>query len=237
MAPAVLVIAGTDSSCGAGVAADLAALGAHGVGARLAVTAVTAQGPDGVRGVWPMPGAGLLAQLEAAGSVDAVKVGMLGSAEAVQAVEGWLAARPELPVVVDPVLGASGGGDLLDPGALDALRQLLRRATLVTPNLPELETLGGEAWLADQPGAVLVKGGHGPGQTLVDRLVGAGTDREWRHQRLPGAHRGTGCRLASAVAAGLARGRPCPEAVDAAIRWLQQALRATRGPQRNPPVE
>jgi len=230
MTARVLVIAGTDSSGGAGLSADLGALGAHGVPARLVVTAVTAQGPTGVAGLWPVPVDGLRAQLDQAGDVQAVKIGMLGSLDAAALVAAWLARR-SLPVVIDPVLGASAGGALGSPAALVPLLAL---ATLVTPNLPELEALGGVGWLSRHPGAVLVKGGHGHGETLEDHLFGAGQARVWRHPRVAGVHRGTGCRLASAIAARLALGDPLTDAVDGGIRWLQLALGATAEAERNP---
>ncbi len=225
MTPRVLVIAGTDSSGGAGVAADLSALAAQGVGARLAVTAVTAQDAGGVHGVWPVSPLALSSQLDRAGTVQAVKIGMLGSPEAVQVVADWLAECPA-PVVLDPVMAASAGGILGTPASM---APLLALATLVTPNLPELRALGGDAWLAAHGGAVLIKGGHGVGDTLVDRLVGAGAERRWTHPRRPGTHRGTGCRLASAIAARLAQGESLPAAVAGGVGWLQGVLAATRG--------
>jgi hydroxymethylpyrimidine/phosphomethylpyrimidine kinase len=231
MTARVLVIAGTDSSGGAGLAADLAALQGQGVDVRLAVTAVTAQGPEGLVGTWPVPAVALAAQLDLAGPVQAVKIGMLGSLAVAAQVAAWLARR-SLPVVIDPVLGASAGGALGSPAAL---APLLALATLVTPNLPELEALGGVAWLSRHPGAVLVKGGHGHGDALEDHLFGAGPAQVWRHPRLPGVHRGTGCRLASAIAARLALGDPLPQAVDTGIRWLQVALDAAAAAGRNSP--
>lgn len=225
MAPRVLIIAGTDSSGGAGIAADLSALRAQGIAGVLAVTAVTAQDGAGVQGCWPVPAAGIIAQLRAAPPVDAVKIGMLGSAAAIHALRGWLQDFPG-PVVIDPVLGASAGGGLLPSADRPALLGLIAGATLVTPNLPELTTLGGDRWLAGHPGAVLIKGGHGDGASLRDRLVGCGPERAWQHRRLPGTHRGTGCRLASAIAARLAWGDGLEDAVDAGIRWLQTVLAA-----------
>ncbi len=236
MRPQVLVVAGTDSSGGAGLAADLAALRAHDVGARLAVTAVTAQDAHGVRGTWPVAADALSAQLAAAAPVHAVKVGMLGTATAVGIVHRWLRDF-DGPVVVDPVLSASTGGSLLGAQGLPALLALLRDATLVTPNLPELAALGGEAWLAEHPGAVLIKGGHGDGPTLVDRLVGAGPPVQWSHPRQGGQHRGTGCRLASAIAGQLALGLGLGDAVGRSIRWLQQDLDATSALVGNPQPE
>ncbi len=228
MTPVVLVIAGTDSSGGAGLAADLQALRAHGVRARIAVTAVTAQGAQGVRGIWPQTGTAVSDQIAAAGPVDAVKIGMLANREILHAVRLGLE-HFHGPIVVDPVLSASAGGGLLAPDAMEELQRLLPRAALVTPNLSEMAALGGESWLQEHPGAVLIKGGHGTGDQLEDRLRGVGPVRTWCHPRLPGEHRGTGCRLASAIAAHLARGCLIPEAVDGGIRWLQTELAGAAG--------
>jgi hydroxymethylpyrimidine/phosphomethylpyrimidine kinase len=176
-----------------------------------------------------MSSAAVTAQLAAAGPVQAVKIGMLGSAQVIGAVNAWLADFHG-PIVIDPVLSATAGGSLLSPEALPLLETLLRKATLVTPNLPELAVLGGESWLQDHPGAVLVKGGHGSGDSLTDRLVHLGQERTWRHRRVPGEHRGTGCRLASAIAARLALGQDLSVAVQGGIAWLQGWLKTPPDP-------
>jgi len=219
----VLVIAGTDSRAGAGLAEDLRTLVSHGVQARIAVTAVTAQGPGGLSGSWPVPPEAVRAQIQAAGPVEAVKIGMLATASVVEAVTEALAAS-RAPIVLDPVLEASAGGRLLDAEGLRGLGPLLSRVALVTPNLPELEVLGGEAWARERGGPVLIKGGHGPTAELVDRLVEGVRERRWVHERRPGEHRGTGCRLATAIAARLAGGAGLEDSVDGAIRWLQGDL-------------
>lgn len=236
--PVVLVVAGTDSSGGAGVAADLLALADLGVHGLLAVTAVTAQDDTGMRGSWPLPGAAVRAQLVAALRLRpaVVKTGMLAGAAAAEAVRDLVPAG--LPMVVDPVLAASSGAPLLDPAGVAALRELVvPRATVLTPNLAEAEALTGlpaagdeelvEGLLALGPRWVLLTGGHRQGEP-VDLL--AGPDG-FRH-RLAGSRvdtrydRGTGCLLASSLAAGLARGEPVPAAAARAKRAVSHALAA-----------
>lgn len=219
----VLAIAGSDSGGRAGLQADLPTIRAHGCHGLSAVTVVTAQDADAIRGTWEVP-AGALAQqigvLLAGFPVAAVKVGMLPSATAVTAVASALQGFRG-PVVVDPVLGDTGGGWSLSEEAVAALRTWLPHVTLVTPNLPELQRLGELSRVTR-----LVKGGHGEGDMLVDRLFVDGREHWWSHPRLPGRHRGTGCRLSSAIACRLAKGEELVHAVQGAIGWLQRELRA-----------
>ncbi|HSM93217.1 MAG TPA: hydroxymethylpyrimidine/phosphomethylpyrimidine kinase [Anaeromyxobacteraceae bacterium] len=249
-APRVLVAAGLDPSGGAGLVADLEALAAVGARGWAVATALTAQGPRGARGFEPVGEAMLRAQIDALLSGEerpgALKTGMLGRA----AIARGLAARfqePDLarvPLVLDPVLAASSGARLFDDEGLGlepALRALLARATLVTPNLPELAALTGRDVSTDEAAveaakhlpvavAVLVKGGHRDGQP-VDLLVEDG-----RHvTRFPGTRRargarGTGCRLASAIAGLLAAGAPLHEAIAGAKRVVERYLDAAAGP-------
>jgi hydroxymethylpyrimidine/phosphomethylpyrimidine kinase len=229
--PAVLVIAATDSSGGAGLARDLATLAPLPVEARCVVTAVTAQSHARVTAVHPLPAQIIRAQLEAAlecGPVDAIKIGMLATAEAVRAVAAGL--PPHVPVVLDPVLVSSSGGVLLSTEGQRALAEMLPRVTLLTPNLPEAAALLGQApadtpegligharqLLARGPAAVLLKGGHGSGEAAVDHLVDAHAVQTLSSPRLPGTRRGTGCQLASGIAAGLAMGLPLREACERA---------------------
>lgn len=221
----VLAIAGSDSGGFAGLQADLATIRAHGCHPLSAVTVVTAQDANAIRGTWDVPPGALAQQigvLLAGFKIGAVKVGMLPSAAAVTAVASALKDYRG-PVVVDPVLGDSGGGWSLNEEGVAALRTWLPHVTLVTPNLPELRRLGE---LARVPR--LVKGGHGEGDMLVDRLFVDGREHWWSHPRLPGRHRGTGCRLASAIACRLALGDDLVAAVQSAIGWLQRELRAER---------
>lgn len=236
----VLVIAGLDSSGGAGVLRDCAVLAEHGLTARVAVTAVTAQGAMGVTALHPVPPAVVAAQIVAAGPVRAIKSGMLANAGIVRAVARSL--PPGIPFVLDPVLAASSGTDLLDAAGRAALRQhLLARATLITPNLPEAARLTGlpEAMDADTRHAtaaalfaigvqaVLLKGGHGRGPLAVDWLLRPGQPPlAFTASRLPNGKRGTGCTLATALTVALARGADLPEACAIAREYLQRWLGA-----------
>jgi len=247
-APRVLVVAGLDPSGGAGLVADLEALRAAGATGWVVATAFTAQGPGGARGFEPASEASLLAQLDALleGSGPwrerprAVKTGMLGTIGLARALAARLAAPPlsSLPAVVDPVLLASSGASLLDLGGLspgEALAPLLARARLATPNLPELAALTGRdvsseagavaAARALPARAVLVKGGHREGPP-VDLLVERRRVTRFAGRRRPGTARGTGCRLASAIAGRLALGASLEEAVRAGKRIVERYLDA-----------
>lgn len=245
--PRVLVCAGLDPSGGAGLLADLEALAAAGARGWAVATALTAQGPRGARAVVPASPEMLLAQVDALleGARElprAVKTGMLGSGANAAALSERLARRPlgKVPLVVDPVLAASSGLALLDAAdAREALHALLARATLATPNWPELEALAGRALGSEEEAvraarelparAVLVKGGHREGEP-VDLLVRGRSVVRIRGRRRPVDARGTGCRLASAAAGFLARGVPLEESVRRAKRvverYLDAALRA-----------
>jgi hydroxymethylpyrimidine/phosphomethylpyrimidine kinase len=231
----VLSVGGSDSGGGAGIQADVKVLHALGVHASTAVTAVTAQNTLAVQGIWPVPVDSLRAQLRAVLDdigADVVKTGMLPSAESVACVAEEIG---DLPLVVDPVGLSSTGQRLGDP---DALRALLPRALVVTPNLAEVEALTGvvvtssgdlldaaKAVHALGPRWVLVTGGHLAGEPL-DLLYDGTTARELRGERVdtPNDH-GTGCTLASALAGHLARGRDVPGAAVLAKRVVAEALR------------
>jgi hydroxymethylpyrimidine/phosphomethylpyrimidine kinase len=208
------------------------------------VTAVTAQGERGVTAIHPAPPEVVAAQLEAvlAEGVDAIKVGMLATAATVEVVAAAMATRGDVPLVVDPVLAASSGTPLLSVEGVELLRdRLLPLATLVTPNLPEAAALTGLAAgsdeerlaaaraLAARGSAVLLKGGHGEGEEVVDLLVTAGVVERFAHRRQPRAMRGTGCRLAAAIAARLGCGDPLRQAVRGAIDYVQALLAAAPG--------
>lgn len=222
---AVLVIAGSDSSGGAGLARDLQTLAYFGTEALCALTAVTAQSDTELRRVYPLPPDLVCAQINAAldtRRIGAVKIGMLSTRAIVLAVAACLPPRSAVPLVLDPVLAASSGGALLDADGREALRQtLLPRATLVTPNIPESALLLGtvpatteaemleqaRALLALGPAAVLIKGGHGAGTQAVDVLLTEGhTPRRFTSPRRRHPVRGSGCALASGIAAALADG-------------------------------
>ncbi|HVV30666.1 MAG TPA: hydroxymethylpyrimidine/phosphomethylpyrimidine kinase [Mycobacteriales bacterium] len=240
--PAALAVGGTDSSGGAGLAADLLTFAAHGVHGLLAVTAVTAQDMSGVRGRTDLPAAAVAAQLEAAAACGPVvaKSGMLATASAAcalaDALDGALAG---VPLVLDPVIRATAGSRLLDVDAVGVLRErLLARALVCTPNLDEASALTGvsdprsseilDALLALGPRWVLLTGGHRTGAP-DDMLAGAdGTRLVLPGVRVPTAYdRGTGCTLASALAARLARGDDVPTAARTAKEFVTAALRGS----------
>ena len=248
--PRVLVVAGLDPSGGAGLLADAQALAAVGAAAWTVATALTAQGQGGPRGVQPATPALLEAQLDAVllgpERPRAVKVGMLARAALARTLAARLAAPPlaRLPLVVDPVLRATSGAALLDAGGRDpaqVLAPVLERARLATPNLDELALLTGLDVSTDEGAiraarglparAVLVKGGHRAGAP-VDLLVEGRRVTRFAGRRRRGTARGTGCRLASAIAGLLARRVPLEEAVRRAKalveRYLDAALRAPR---------
>ena len=236
----VLTIAGSDSGGGAGIQADLKTMLAHGVHGMSVIAAVTAQNSLGVQGVWPLPVEAVLAQLDSVLvdiGADAVKTGMLASPELVAAVAARLAPL-SVPLVVDPVGVSKHGDALLQDEAVEVLRSaLLPLATVATPNLAEVEQLtgfrvederdlrrGAEAVLAYGPKWVLVKGGHLPGEP-VDLLTDGTAEHRLRGPRLDNRHtHGTGCTLASAIAARLAVGDDVPTAVAAAKRYITGAI-------------
>ncbi|WP_210398222.1 bifunctional hydroxymethylpyrimidine kinase/phosphomethylpyrimidine kinase [Motiliproteus sediminis] len=243
--PVVLVVAGSDSGAGAGLQADLKTCFALGVYAATAVTAVTVQNTRGVRRVEPMS-AGLVAEQMRAVledfNVAAIKIGMLASAAVVESVVAVLADYPGCPVVLDPVLLSTSGAELLEPAGVAVLKQdLLPNVQLVTPNLPEIALLAGMGELQSSEEmheaaarlrglgvpAVLVKGGHSGGDRSDDWLFAEGLEQRFSAPRIKtGNTHGTGCTLASAIAAGLALGLPLALAVEAAKRYLTGALGA-----------
>jgi hydroxymethylpyrimidine/phosphomethylpyrimidine kinase len=242
----VLIIAGSDSGGGAGVQADIKAVTMMGGFAATAITALTIQNTLGVHGVHPVPLDVIAAQADAVLDdigTDAVKTGMLGSVEVVRCVADILD-RAGAPVVVDPVMIAKGGASLLADDAVAAVRDLMvPRAALLTPNAPEAEALtgiavadldgqrrAGEALLKLGAGAVLMKGGHVPGETVMDLLMTARGETLLEGPRIETRHtHGTGCTLASACAAGIARGLPLEQAVAQGWAYVAQAIRRAPG--------
>ncbi|MFJ3308043.1 bifunctional hydroxymethylpyrimidine kinase/phosphomethylpyrimidine kinase [Streptomyces sp. NPDC086549] len=238
--PRVLTVAGSDSGGGAGIQADLKTMLALGVHGMSVITAVTAQNSLGVRGAWQLPVEAVRAQYRSVVDdigVQAVKTGMLASAELVEAVAG-LIGDTDAPVVVDPVGVSKHGDPLLAASALDSVRtKLLPVATVATPNLDEVTQLTGvrveseeglreaaAAVLAYGPRWALIKGGHLPGEA-VDLLTD-GREEHWlRAPRHDNRHtHGTGCTLASAIAAGLAKGLRMPDAVTEAKEYVTGAI-------------
>jgi hydroxymethylpyrimidine/phosphomethylpyrimidine kinase len=243
-----LTIAGSDSGGGAGIQADLKTFAAFGVYGTCAVTAVTAQNTKGVT-AWSAVEADLVeAQIEAVAGdfpVGAVKTGMLGTAAVVEAVGATVAAL-ELPnLVVDPVMVAKGGHRLLDDDAVRTLvSELLPKAMVVTPNIPEAEVLLGDMvirTLDDMraaarairrmgPSVVVVKGGHMDGALSVDVVCGGDEEFELSGPRLPGRNtHGTGCTFSAAIAAGLALGYSVDKALREARRYLEGAIEHAPG--------
>lgn len=233
MTPRVLIIAGSDSGGGAGIQADIKTVTMLGGHAMTAITAVTAQNTLGVQAVHPVPTDIVMAQIESCISdigVDAAKIGMIGSAETAQAVAAKLE-TVAVPIVFDPVMVSTSGSVLADASTIAAFERLMTIATVTTPNLPELAALGGEAKVQASARALLVKGGHGDGAELADRLLDRGGETAtWSDARIDTTStHGTGCTLASAIAVGLAEGRSLIEAVSRARTFVRLALREAPG--------
>jgi hydroxymethylpyrimidine/phosphomethylpyrimidine kinase len=239
----LLIIAGSDSSGGAGIQADIKTASAFGVYAMTAVTAVTAQNTRGVTAIHPIPPdvvkKQIIACLEDIGA-DAVKTGMLANAAIVRVVAETLKEYASgIPLVVDPVMVATSGAALLKPDAeKTVIRRLIPLATLVTPNIPETRRLTGmtrtdrksvraaaRKIIAMGAKAALIKGGHSTKATLDDVLVWQGGEDVYGFPRIKTRHtHGTGCTLASAIAACLAKGLPLPVAVAKAREYVQAAI-------------
>lgn len=237
MTPRILIIAGSDSGGGAGIQADIKTVTMLGGHAMTAITAITAQNTLGVDGVHAIPTDMVIAQIDAVVrdlGVDAVKIGMIGSARTALAVAEKLEELPGVPVVFDPVMVATSGSVLADDATIAAFERLMARATVVTPNLPELEALGGDpkAIVQAHGCAVLIKGGHAEGGEVTDRLYSPHgvPEIDWSDPRIEtDATHGTGCTLASAIATGLAAEWELPEAVARARRFVRIALREAPG--------
>lgn len=240
--PVALTVAGSDSGGGAGIQADLKTFHAFGVFGTSAVTAVTVQDTRGVYGIQKVDPEIVADQIRAVAEdlhPAAAKTGMLADAPIIRAAAAALGEAGIAALVVDPVMVAASGDRLLEEEAIGALRSdLLPRALLVTPNLPEAEILAGapvedpddmrraaDAILETGAGAVLLKGGHLPGPEVVDLLWDGRERREWRSPRIrTRAGHGTGCTLSAAIAAGLASGDDLEVAVDRALDFTRRAL-------------
>ena len=237
----ILVIAGSDSGGGAGIQADIKTITCLGGYAMTAVTAVTVQNSLGVSAIHAIPAAIVAAQMRACiddFGVDAVKIGMLGSADTTLAVAEVLAGL-NVPIVLDPVMVAKGGAELIDGDAVIALiERLLPLATLITPNTPELAVLtdteiedsadmllAAQELLGQGPRAVLAKGGHLAGDQLTDWLVTRSSHVAFTSERIASRHtHGTGCTLASAIACGLGQGLGLEAAVTRGRAFVRQGL-------------
>ncbi len=236
----ILIIAGSDSGGGAGIQADIKTVTMLGGHAMTAITAVTAQNTLGVTAVHQVPAEMILEQMDAIISdigVDAVKIGMIGSAFAARQVAVRLQElkthQPDLPVVFDPVMVATSGSSLADEATIAAFGRLMDVATIATPNLPELKNLTSEEdpvaaalHLVGAHGcAVLIKGGHEEGDALADALIEEDNMTSWQGQRIETANtHGTGCTLASAIAYFLAEGATLAGAIGQAREFVRVAL-------------
>jgi len=231
--PRILAIAGSDSSGGAGIQADIKTITMLGGYAMTAITAVTAQTTTGVQAVEALSPDMVAAQIDACVSdigVDAVKIGMLGSPEIARVVADRLEAL-DVPVVFDPVMVATSGSALADTDTIAAFEGLMRLATLATPNVAELEALGGDDAMRARGVTYLAKGGDADGDVLVDRLVRPGLEPvAWESRRIETRHtHGTGCTLSSAIATLLGRGDLLETAIDKAREFVRAALLAAPG--------
>ena len=243
--PIALTIAGSDSSGGAGIQADLKTFAALGVYGASVITALTAQNTQGVSAIHEVPAQVVTAQIDAVFSdlaVNAVKIGMLARADIIEAVAAGLDRWRAANVVLDPVMIATSGDRLLAPDAIDVLkRELIPRARVVTPNLPEAAALLGTGVAADDEEmqaqaegilglgapAVLIKGGHGAGADSVDFLRDGPSVTRFAVKRIATRNtHGTGCTLSSAIAAGLAKGLDLAAAARAAKAYVTDAIAA-----------
>ena len=245
----LLVIAGSDSGGGAGIQADIRTASTLGAYAMTAITAVTAQDTTGIGAIHLVPAPVVREQIVRCLSdigVDAIKIGMLGSADIAADVAATLGELAQsIPLVVDPVMVATSGAALADDGVVEILRtSLFPGAALITPNLPEAERFSGFALktgddllragarlLAMGPKAVLIKGGHGGSNTINDFLFAPDADpRAYIAKRVDTRHtHGTGCTLATAIACGLGEGMALGDAVQRAHDFVQKAIRAAPG--------
>lgn len=243
-----MIVAGSDSGGGAGIQADIKTVTALGGYAATAITALTAQDTRDVHGVVGVEPDFIRKQMEvvlADIGADAIKLGMLHDGPVIEAVCDVLENDAAgIPVVADPVMVAKGGARLLSEGAVETLRnRLLPLSRLVTPNIPEAEVITGLSIsdhdaerdaagkiLALGAQAVLMKGGHMAGETVTDSLFTAADSHVFRHPRIDTTStHGTGCTLASAIAAGIAQGRDLKDAVERAIDYVQEAIRRAPG--------
>lgn len=245
--PRILIIAGSDSGGGAGVQGDIKTVTCLGGYASSAITALTAQNTKGVFGIHEVPQEFLKQQIELVLSdigADAIKTGMLHSAEVIETVVAALKPYANIPLIVDPVMVAKGGAPLLEPSALTCLKQkLIPKATLITPNVPEAELLtgmkietladmetAGKALLGLGCKAVLMKGGHLSGDRLTDLLITKDAVVPFYGERIhTSSTHGTGCTLASAIATGIGKGLPLEEAVLRARNYVTLAIKTAPG--------
>jgi hydroxymethylpyrimidine/phosphomethylpyrimidine kinase len=229
----ILIIAGSDSGGGAGIQADIKTVTMLGGHAMTAITAITAQNTLGVDAVHMVPTQMVIDQIAAVVSdigVDAVKIGMIGNAATAHAVADSLS-ELSCPVIFDPVMVATSGAVLADADTIAAFERLMRLATLTTPNLPELQALGGKDSLLGRRISLLIKGGHADGDQIVDELnVAPGQSESWSDARIETrSTHGTGCTLATAIATGLGQGMELIPAIERARVFVRLALHDAPG--------
>ena len=229
----ILIIAGSDSGGGAGIQADIKTVTMLGGHAMTAITAITAQNTLGVDAVHTVPTQMVIDQIAAVVSdigVDAVKIGMIGSADTAHAVADSLSDL-SCPVVFDPVMVSTSGAALADADTISAFERLMRRSTLTTPNLPELHALGGKEALLARHIPLLIKGGHADSDQIIDELhLAPGQSESWSDGRIDTrSTHGTGCTLASAIATGLGQGMELVQAVERARLFVRLALHDAPG--------
>jgi hydroxymethylpyrimidine/phosphomethylpyrimidine kinase len=228
MTARILIIAGSDSGGGAGIQADIKTVTMLGGHAMTAITAVTAQNTIGVQAVHAIPTDIVIAQMESVVTdigVEAVKIGMIGSADTAEAVADYLK-QLSVPIIFDPVMIATSGAALADARTISVFQKLMAMASIVTPNIPEMNALGGVAPILRHGCHLLMKGGHGEGDEIIDQLVSpSGQIREWRNERIDSTStHGTGCTLASAVATGMGQGMSAEDAVGRGIDFVRAAI-------------
>ncbi len=236
--PTILTIAGSDSSAGAGIQADLKTIAAHGCYGASVITSVTAQNTTGVKSILQIPDFSIENQFNAVMedlNVVAIKIGMLGNKEAIMILSKLLK-DVDIPIILDPIMIASSGEELLEKEAIKALKEeLFPKAYLLTPNIPEAENLTGMKidTLMDMQEActklgtenVLLKGAHREGNIITDLLYHDGVFHEFTHRKIPAKNtHGTGCTLSSAIAANLSLGEELEEACDKAIKYVAKAI-------------
>lgn len=239
--PVLLCVGGQDPSGGAGIQADSEAARATGVHACPVITCTTNQDTCGLSRVWPQPAAQVEEQCRmilSDSKVGAIKIGLLGSSRIVRTLGNLAAENPDLPLVLDPVLASGVGEPVADAAILNQLRKnLVGRCTLITPNLPEARAMSGASDPDECAGRlletgcswVLITGTHAPGADVVNRLYGRNDVRKkWRWPRLPHDYHGSGCTLASAIAARLARGMKMKSAVGEGQRYTWETLNRAR---------
>ena len=234
MTARILIIAGSDSGGGAGIQADIKTVTMLGGHAMTAITAVTAQNTLGVDAVHVIPTEMVMAQIDAVVrdiGVDAVKIGMIGSAETAGAIADYFE-NTAIPIVFDPVMIATSGARLADAATIMAFRRLMRIATVTTPNIPEAEALGGAEVIGRHGCNVLMKGGHAGGDYLIDRLLSPTGEEiarlEGKRFDTDDTH-GTGCTLASALACRIGQGYPLADGFRDAVRFVRIAIMMAPG--------